>query len=78
MMELYEQQLKTRYPEAVQREFDGRMSLDLTGEGREFLIYDGISEELTDYCFCRIRVSEGDTDGRMTVEESYRISIIPG
>lgn len=78
MMELYEQQLKTRYPEAVQREFDGRMSLDLTGEGREFLIYDGISEELTDYCFCRIRVSEGDTDGRMTVEESYRIGIIPG
>lgn len=54
------------------------MSLDLTGEGREFLIYDGISEELTEYCFCRIRVSEGDTDGRMTVEESYRIGIIPG
>ncbi len=78
MTDLYEQQLKIRYPEAVQREFDGGMYLDLTGEGREFLIYDGISEELTDYCFCRVQVSEGDTDGRMTVEESYQIGIIPG
>ena len=50
--------------------------MDLSGDGTLLLFYDGISEDLQEYCF-RLERGEGGPSlyGKTTLVEEYRISM---
>ena len=76
MENLWEKQLSKEYPDAVSGEFDGMPYMDLSGDGTLLLFYDGISEDLQEYCF-RLERGEGGPSlyGKTTLVEEYRISM---
>ena len=79
MEAVYREMLAGDYPEAVAGEYDGMPCMDLAGDGTEYLLYDGISEDYQSYCYQRILLEDTELRGssRMRVEESYQTPIIP-
>ena len=77
MENLWEKQLSKEYPDAVSGEFDGMPYMDLSGDGTLLLFYDGISEDLQEYCFRLEYSEEGGPSlyGKTTLVEEYRISM---
>ncbi len=79
MEAVYEEMLAQTYPEAVRGEYDGMPCMDLKGDGTEYLLYDGISEDYQSYCYQRVILDDTQLQRRshMVVEESYQTPIIP-
>lgn len=79
MEAVYEEMLAQTYPEAVRGEYDGMPCMDLKGDGTEYLLYDGISEDYQSYCYQRVILEDTQLQGssHMVVEESYQTPIIP-
>lgn len=75
MKSVWQEQLLQEYPEAVAGEFDGMPYLDLSGDGTILLLYDGISEDLQDYCFQLVRGEAGGPTlyGATELLEEYRM-----
>lgn len=64
MEEVYKKELKDKYPEAVTGEIDGMPCMILDKEGKTFLLYDGISEDLSSYSYwlVTLNVAVGQED----------------
>lgn len=78
MEALYREELAADYPGAVLSEYDGMPCMDMTGEERIWLIYDGITADYENYGYRIISLEErGLTPaGRFEVLGNYRTPIV--
>ena len=77
LQDLYDTQLQELYPNAELKEYDGMPYLDLKGNGKELLLYDGITEEYEQYSYQKVDVEDAELSPStyMTMKETYQISI---
>ncbi len=75
MEALYGTALAADYPRAAAAEYDGMPCMDLTGEEKVWLLYDGITEDYENYSYRVISLKEAGLapDSRFEVLETYRI-----
>lgn len=75
--EVYAAHLQSKYPAAQKKEFDGMAYMDLSGDGKVLLLYDGITEDHEKYAFQIAQNESGELSlsSHLTRGETYETEI---